>query len=41
MLVYMEESIYEKHNVLLLWLPGDLDKFVLFSSSGNDNVYSS
>ena len=28
-------------NTLLFWLPGILDKFILFSSSGNDNVYSS
>ena len=27
--------------LLLFWLPGIIDKFILFSSSGNDSVYSS
>ena len=27
--------------ILLFWLPDIFDKFILFSSSGNDKVYSS
>ena len=30
-----------KISILLFQLPGIFDKFILFSSSGNDNVYSS
>ena len=30
-----------KLNILLFWLPGIFDKFILFSSPDNDNVYSS
>ena len=30
-----------KLNILLFWLTGIFDKFILFSSSGYDNVYSS
>ena len=28
-------------NILLFWLPGIFDKFILFSSTGSANVYSS
>ena len=31
----------ETLTILLFWLPDIFDKFILFSSSGNDNVYLS
>ena len=31
----------ETYSILLFWLPGIFDKFILFCYSGNDNIYLS